>query len=555
MSIDQENEIRDWIHSLVGETFEEGCFAAGLKDGILLGRLMNKVQPGSVPSNIQPPGNNNFKKAENITMFIRACRKYGVPEMDLFETVDLLEERGLRIVAQCILALKRECLSRSQNGSPDKGDRLQRVSSSSWKMRPVGSPLKHQSSNPETSGLEEVTHILQQAQMSSSSGLTTTNSELEAGLTSPSVSKSTSIPVNSTGSGPVGKRGGGFGLDAEIAARLAAKYDIGAEQEAQCWMEEVIGEEFPGDFVGSLKNGVLLCKLINSIKPGTIKKINENTALAFKLMDNITNFIRGCRLLGVPEHDIFDTIDLYEEKDVGLVVQTIHALGRTIQVTVPEFTGPTLGPRLAQRNERVFTEEQLRKARLQSQMTGITAGSQGIMERSEVSKHGSVTFGAEMAGIGDTSVQSQWSKGSQGIMERLGVDTSRSVTYGAENAGIGDTSVQSQWSKGSQGIMERLGVDTSRSITYGAENAGIGDTCVESKWSKGSQGIMERLSVDTSRSITYGAENAGIGDTYVQAQWSKGSQGIMERLAVDTSRSITYGAENTGRMPPNQFQS
>ena len=54
--------------------------------------------------------------------------------------------------------------------------------------------------------------------------------------------------------------------------------------------------------------------------------------MPFKQMENITAFLRACRTVGVSEHDLFETVDLYEEKDLNVVIQCIFALGRTIQV-------------------------------------------------------------------------------------------------------------------------------------------------------------------------------------------------------------------------------
>ena len=137
-------------------------------------------------------------------------------------------------------------------------------------------------------------------------------------------------------------RGGGYGLDAELARKAAEKYDVNAEREAQQWIEAVTGIRFASTFAASLKNGQLLCQLLNHIKPGTIARI-ETSNMPFKQMENISNFLRACRTLGVREYELFETVDLYEEKDIGLVVRAIHALGRAVQNSVPSFRGPHLG--------------------------------------------------------------------------------------------------------------------------------------------------------------------------------------------------------------------
>lgn len=46
--------------------------------------------------------------------------------------------------------------------------------------------------------------------------------------------------------------------------------------EAQRWVEAVTEKNFETkDFRASLENGVLLCDLVNKLKPGVIKKINR----------------------------------------------------------------------------------------------------------------------------------------------------------------------------------------------------------------------------------------------------------------------------------------
>jgi hypothetical protein len=112
---------------------------------------------------------------------------------------------------------------------------------------------------------------------------------------------------------PVGTRGAGYGLDAELARKQAAKYDPQAEQMAKNWIEAVTGERLVGTFAAALKDGQMLCKLMNRIKSGSIKKI-ETSALPFKQMENISNFLRACRAVEVMEYELFETVDLYEEK-------------------------------------------------------------------------------------------------------------------------------------------------------------------------------------------------------------------------------------------------
>ena len=45
-------------------------------------------------------------------------------------------------------------------------------------------------------------------------------------------------------------------------------------------------------------------------------------------MENIAKFLQGCEKLGCPKHDLFQTIDLYENKNPGQVVDAIFSLSR-----------------------------------------------------------------------------------------------------------------------------------------------------------------------------------------------------------------------------------
>jgi transgelin len=61
------------------------------------------------------------------------------------------------------------------------------------------------------------------------------------------------------------------------------------EQEAEVleWIFNVLGEPMPsGQYEDILKDGVVLCNLINKLAPGSVKKI-QTKGTNFQLMENI----------------------------------------------------------------------------------------------------------------------------------------------------------------------------------------------------------------------------------------------------------------------------
>ena len=63
------------------------------------------------------------------------------------------------------------------------------------------------------------------------------------------------------------------------------------EREILEWIEAVLGEPLPkGDYEDVLKNGVVLCQLMNKISPGSIPKF-KTTGPAFLLMENVAAFL------------------------------------------------------------------------------------------------------------------------------------------------------------------------------------------------------------------------------------------------------------------------
>lgn len=154
-------------------------------------------------------------------------------------------------------------------------------------------------------------------------------------------------------------RGASYGLSAQVANKIAGKRDAQLESEVLGWIEAVLGERLPqGSFEDVLRDGTVLCRLMNKLKPGSIPKINTQGG-QFKMMENINKFQDAMRKYGVTDIDVFQTVDLYERRNIPQVTQSIMALGRTCYLH-PEWPGPFLGPKPADENKRHFTADQLR---------------------------------------------------------------------------------------------------------------------------------------------------------------------------------------------------
>ena len=69
-------------------------------------------------------------------------------------------------------------------------------------------------------------------------------------------------------------------LDRELAAKQNAKYDSLQEALCQHWIERATGHGFRKPFAQELKAGVVLCQLVEKIKPGCIKKIHIDSTVA-----------------------------------------------------------------------------------------------------------------------------------------------------------------------------------------------------------------------------------------------------------------------------------
>jgi hypothetical protein len=70
-------------------------------------------------------------------------------------------------------------------------------------------------------------------------------------------------------------------------------------------------------------------RLMNKIKPGSVAKINVK-GNPFSLRENIQSFQNAARAYGVPDNELFQSVDLFDKKNIPQVTLAIHSLGRYV---------------------------------------------------------------------------------------------------------------------------------------------------------------------------------------------------------------------------------
>ena len=155
--------------------------------------------------------------------------------------------------------------------------------------------------------------------------------------------------------GPVLYVSGCIGLVPHTSPAVFAQGGI--EGEVRGWIEAVTREKL-GECTlqEELKNGIVLCTLVNAIWPGMCPK-PSTSKMPFKQMENISNYLAATTQVGVKENELFQTVALFENKGMMAVLINIQSVGRQAQVA--GYQGPALGAKIATANRRNFTEEQL----------------------------------------------------------------------------------------------------------------------------------------------------------------------------------------------------
>lgn len=168
---------------------------------------------------------------------------------------------------------------------------------------------------------------------------------------------------------------------------------------------------------------------------GSSVKVNQST-MPFKQMENINAFLAGCTKLGVPKSDVFMTVDLYERKNLLQVVQCIYAFARHACAAPAGSRLPLLGPKLAEKRQISFSDEQLNAGKfMPTQQSGHYAAK--IAQERGATQSGLIygqsrQISDQRVGAGDTQLPTQQSGHHAATLAQERGATGSGIVYGAK---------------------------------------------------------------------------------------------------------------------------
>lgn len=147
------------------------------------------------------------------------------------------------------------------------------------------------------------------------------------------------------------------------------------------WVQSVTNQTVTdGDLLEFLKDGTIICKLANVILPDSAPY--KQSKMPFVQMENIASFLRAAEKIGVPHHELFETVDLFEKQNPDQVLITLRSLSRHAHEKNSSI--PVLGPKLVSPNQRKHFSKQTSdipawNERQYGFMGGASQGTEGVV--------------------------------------------------------------------------------------------------------------------------------------------------------------------------------
>lgn len=100
------------------------------------------------------------------------------------------------------------------------------------------------------------------------------------------------------------------------------------EETIKKWIERTLEIHLKGDILDNLHNGIILCYLMKKLDDNSIPRIQEQTTLTAKLLENIRFFLSAVIEYGVPRHKLFFETDLWEKSNRVRIIECLEELAR-----------------------------------------------------------------------------------------------------------------------------------------------------------------------------------------------------------------------------------
>uniref|UniRef100_A0A2K5QGN6 Calponin-2 n=1 Tax=Cebus imitator TaxID=2715852 RepID=A0A2K5QGN6_CEBIM len=146
-----------------------------------------------------------------------------------------------------------------------------------------------------------------------------------------------------------------------VKNRLLSKYDPQKEAELRSWIEGLTGLSIGPDFQKGLKDGIILCTLMNKLQPGSDPKINRSMQKWHQL-ENLSNFIKAMVSYGMNPLDLFKANDLFESGNTTQVqVSLLTLVGKA--KTKGLQSGVGIGVKYSEKQELNFNNATMKAGR------------------------------------------------------------------------------------------------------------------------------------------------------------------------------------------------
>lgn len=147
------------------------------------------------------------------------------------------------------------------------------------------------------------------------------------------------------------KAGDAYRTEAKFEQKYDEEEKLGTPAAIMTWINKILGGSVPActgtdwqTIQSYLKDGVVLCKLINKLGASPAATFKEKATSSFVAMSNIENFTNAAKEYGVSQTALFQTADLYEPRKATLlnVINCLNQLGfvANSKGVTPKYEGP-----------------------------------------------------------------------------------------------------------------------------------------------------------------------------------------------------------------------